>query len=94
MPTPEDEIRVLRQQAALFPRIAKALRENGGTELDAINLFSQAVRARTGVMPSSWEVIDALSEPGTGFDLANRQRRSAADRQAIADKYRREIQGQ
>ena len=93
MPSSEDQIRVLRQQAAMFPIMAKALRDNGGNELDAIDLMERAVNARTGEMPSSWEIVDALSEPGTGFDRANKQRTSAADQKAIADKYRREIQG-
>jgi len=94
MPSSEDQIRALRQQAAMFPRVAKALRENGRNELAAIDLFERAVHARTGEMPSNWELFDALSEPGTGFDRANRQRTFVADQQAIADKYRREIQGQ
>jgi hypothetical protein len=94
MPTPEDQIRVLRQQAALFPSIAKGLRESGGSELNAIDLFAKAVHARTGVMPSNWEVVDALSETGTGFDRANKQRSSAADQAAILNKYRKGMQGQ
>jgi hypothetical protein len=93
MPTPEDQIRVLRQQAALFPGMAKALRDNGGNEMDAIDLFTRAVRARTGVMPSNWEVIDALSEPGTGFVKANKQRSSASDKAAILNKYHNGMQG-
>ena len=89
MPSSEDQIRALRQQAAMFPLMTKVLREHGNNEMDAIDLFDRAVHARTGEFPNTWEQNWALSEPGTGFDLANKQRH-AAEQQAAADKFRRD----